>query len=78
MNRDELVQLVARLMAGSGSEEEEDRDIERLIASVPHPSPTDFIADAERDWTAEEIVDECLSYTPIALGGLPENPKKRR
>lgn len=69
MTRAQLVKLVTRLMEGSGTDAEEDADIEALMSAVPHPSPTDFLADTERDWTAEEIVDACLAYSPCELGG---------
>lgn len=72
MSREELVEIVGRLMRGEGTEAEEEEDLEKLFGAVPHPSPTDFIADTAREWTAEEIVDACLSYEAVALGSPPK------
>lgn len=68
MTRDELTELVTRLMTAQGTEEQLDADLERLRESVPHPSPGGFLADTTREWTSEEIVEACLAYRPIVLG----------
>ncbi|WP_248844231.1 bacteriocin immunity protein [Streptomyces hirsutus] len=70
--RDQLVELVREIMAANGTEEEGDRLVEILEASVPHPRVLNLIFHPEMEGfakglTAEEVVDTALAYTPFAL-----------
>ena len=72
LTRDQLVELVRKIMVANGTEEEDDKLIEILEANVPHPRVLNLIyhPDAEgftADLTAEEVVDTALAYTPFAL-----------
>lgn len=68
LSKKELVELVQSIMDCVGTEEEVERNFRRFEHAVPHPEPSYYFADTSRNWTAEEIVDACLSYTPTALG----------
>ncbi|MFJ9523660.1 hypothetical protein ACIRPK_36205 [Kitasatospora sp. NPDC101801] len=64
---DELVEVVRRILAG---DPECDYYLRLLEANVPHPRVSDLIFHPPvelRDGSAEQIVDEALSYRPIAL-----------
>jgi Colicin immunity protein / pyocin immunity protein len=68
LTREQLVELVRRIIAVDGSMCEVDGFIAVLQANVPHPSVSDLIFWPERgERSAEEIVDEALAYKPIAL-----------
>jgi hypothetical protein len=67
MTKSELIDLVKRIIAAQGTEEEIDGLITLLEQSVPHPRVSDLIYYPEREMTAEEIVDAALSYRPISL-----------
>jgi hypothetical protein len=60
-----LIELVRRIMNAEGTEEELDHMLDRLEKSVPHPEVSDLIFWDDRNLTAEEIVEEALSYQPI-------------
>lgn len=67
VTRDELVEIVRRILAG---DPEVDYHLRLLEANVTHPRVGDLIfhPPAElRDASAERIVDEALGYRPIAL-----------
>ncbi|MFF1465781.1 bacteriocin immunity protein [Streptomyces sp. NPDC058330] len=71
LTRDQLVELVRKIMADHGTEEEVDRLVELLEASVPHPRALNLIYHPHMEGftdglTAEEVVDTALSYTPLA------------
>ncbi|MFD4032429.1 bacteriocin immunity protein [Streptomyces sp. NPDC058637] len=71
LTRDQLVELVRKIMADHGTEEEVDRLVELLEASVPHPRVLNLIYHPDIEGftdglTAEEVVDTALSYTPLA------------
>lgn len=79
MSRDELIDLVRRIMAAEGeTEEEADALVELFEANVPHPRASNLIFWPEheigerRELTPEEVVDLALSYEPIPLG--PASP----
>lgn len=65
MTRDELIQLVNKIMLVEGSEDEIHEMIDLFKKNVPHPSPSNLIY--YEDSTAEEVVDKALSYKPIQL-----------
>jgi hypothetical protein len=70
MTKEELVALVERIMHFDfrvGTEEDHSVLIAQLEANVPHPRVRDLIYAGMRELSAEEIVEEALSYKPIAL-----------
>jgi hypothetical protein len=75
VDREELITLVQRIMAGEAkTEEEDDRLVELFEANVPRPGASDLIFWPEhalgerRQLTAEEVVDLALSYKRIPMG----------
>lgn len=64
--REELIELVKKIMDCDGTEEEIDNMILELEENVPHPEISDLIFWGE-DITAEQIVDIALNYKPIML-----------
>ncbi|MGQ4353051.1 bacteriocin immunity protein [Streptomyces drozdowiczii] len=67
ITRDELVEIVRRLLTGS---EESDYYLRLLEANVSHPRVSDLVfhpSDILQDRSPEQIVDEALKYRPIAL-----------
>ncbi|MYU09282.1 hypothetical protein GTZ78_00860 [Streptomyces sp. SID8361] len=67
MTRDELINLVERIMAGEGTESEHDGLVSLLERNVPHPRVLDLIYYSDPPLTAEEVVDKALAYRPIEL-----------
>ncbi|WP_171161685.1 bacteriocin immunity protein [Streptomyces sp. I05A-00742] len=68
MDRDGLVRLVRRIMAGEGeTEAEHNALVAELRRNVLHPAVTDLIYHRRPELSAEEVVDEALAYRPIAL-----------
>jgi len=67
MSRDELVQLVGKILTCSGNESEVDGWLRLFAENVPHPQATDRIYFTDKARTAEEIVNEALSYKKIQL-----------
>lgn len=65
LSKEELVELVKKIFAGNGSEEEINDLLDILKKNVPHPSPANLIY--WEDLTPEEVVNKCLSYKPIQL-----------
>ncbi|WP_457462876.1 bacteriocin immunity protein [Streptomyces sp. TE5632] len=70
LNRDQLVELVREIMAANGTEEEDDRLVEILEASVPHPRVLNLIYHPDMEGftdelTAGEVVDTALAHTPF-------------
>jgi len=66
-SREELIGMVQQLIDAHLPEDEEDRLVTELKASVLHPRVTDLIYYNTPKLTAEEVVDEALSYRPIEL-----------
>ncbi|MER5445596.1 bacteriocin immunity protein [Streptomyces sp. NPDC059690] len=66
-SREELIDMVQQLIDAHLPEEEEDRLVAELKSSVLHPRVTDLIYYNTPKLTAEEVVDEALSYRPIEL-----------
>ncbi|GAA0971701.1 MULTISPECIES: bacteriocin immunity protein [Streptomyces violaceusniger group] len=67
MTRDELIDLVERIMAGEGTESEHDSLVTLLERNVPHPRVLGLIYYSDPPLTAEEVVDKALAYRPIEL-----------
>ncbi|SDY69996.1 bacteriocin immunity protein [Thermoactinomyces sp. DSM 45892] len=65
--RDELVEIVRKIMNSEGTEEELDEMIDLFNQNVPHPEASDLIFWDNRNLTVEEIVEEALNYKPIIL-----------
>ncbi|BFT72385.1 bacteriocin immunity protein [Paenibacillus sp. P36] len=68
--KEELIELVRKIMNVEGSEEEIDNMIELLKSNVPHPEVSDLIYWNENELTAEQVVEQALSYKPIRLQSL--------
>ncbi|WP_225647299.1 hypothetical protein [Streptomyces solaniscabiei] len=67
ITRDELVEIVRRLLMGAP---ESDYYLRLLEANLSHPRVSDLVfhpSDAPEDASAGQIVDEALKYRPIAL-----------
>ena len=80
MNREELIDIGYKIFESKGTEEEIDEMIELFDKNVPHPSGANLFFypenyNARRDDlskynpSVEEVVDQCLNYKPIILGG---------
>lgn len=73
LNRDELIDLVRKIMDFEGIEKEVDEYIDVLEKNVPDPQVTGYIfwpsryTSPPRELSAEEVVDRALSYQPIIL-----------
>ena len=65
MSREELIELVSKIMKCEGTEEEVDNMIALLRKNVVDPYVTDYIYYEEN--TPEEVVDKALAYKPIIL-----------
>ncbi|MEV5879747.1 hypothetical protein AB0L75_37150 [Streptomyces sp. NPDC052101] len=63
----DLVRIVQQLIDAGLPEEEEDRLLEELKASVLHPRVSDLIYYSNPPLTAEEVVNQALAYRPIEL-----------
>ena len=67
LTREELTNLVNKIVECEGSEEEIDEMIEIVKRTVPHPEISDLIYWNEEELTPEQIVDKALNYKPIEL-----------
>lgn len=67
MTREQLIELVAKIAAASGTEAEIEGWIDTVSASVPHPCWDDLLFNYHKELTAEEVVDLALEYRPIVL-----------
>lgn len=68
VRREELIELVEKIMACEGGEEQMYRRVQIFENNVPHPAASDLIFWPKVDGnSAEEIVDEALSYKPNLL-----------
>jgi len=65
MTKEELIELVKKIMNAEGTEEEHQANIMLFKENVRHPSPTNLIY--HDDLTAEEVVNKALSNNPIQL-----------
>lgn len=64
MTREELIQLVEKIIKCEGTEKEIDDMIDLLEKNVICPYITDYIYYDEK--TPEEIIDTALNYKPIS------------
>lgn len=71
--RDELVQMVRRILAADGTEEEIDALQLELERRLLMPEVSDLMFFHEPELTPEEIIERALAYKPIELG-----PPQRR
>ncbi len=67
LTREELINLVSKIIECEGSEEEIDEMIEVVKRNVPYPDISDFIYWSEDELTPEQIIDKALNYKPIQL-----------
>lgn len=67
MTRDELIQLVEKIIQVNGTEEEIDNMLDIFQKNVPYPHVSDLIYWNADNLTAEQIVDKALGYKPIQL-----------
>lgn len=67
LTREELIELVNKIIECEGSEEEIDVMIEVVKRNVPYPDISDLIYWSEDELTPEQIIDKALNYKPIQL-----------
>ncbi|RAV17837.1 bacteriocin immunity protein [Paenibacillus contaminans] len=67
LSRSELISIVEKIMQAEGTEEELDELLDVLGKNVPHPEVSNLIFWNDQELSAEEVVDEALSYQPIVL-----------
>jgi len=68
INRDELINLVIKIVSFDGSEEEIDDLINLFLNNVPDPNALAYLHGKEYEHlTPEQIVDKALSYKPFLL-----------
>lgn len=65
MSKEELIELVEKIMKCEGTEEEVDNMIDVLEKNVIDPEVTNYIFYEEN--TPEEVVEKALAYKPIIL-----------
>ena len=65
MSKEELIELVDKIMKCEGTEEEVDSMIDILKRNVIDPEVTNYIFYEEN--TPEEVVNKALAYKPIIL-----------
>ena len=65
MSKEELIELVDKIMKCEGTEEEVDNMIDILKKNVIDPEVTNYIFYEEN--TPEEVVNKALAYKPIIL-----------
>ena len=64
MTREELIELVKKIHAVEGTEEEIQDMVEEFAKNVPDPNGYSYIFE---DMSPDQIVDKALSYKPIRL-----------
>jgi len=69
LSKVELVDLVRRICAAEGTEEQQEEMMNLLRANVPHPEVSDLIyyPPGDVELSPEEIVELALAYKPIRL-----------
>lgn len=65
LTREELINLVNKIVECEGSEEEIDEMIDMVKKNVPYPDISDLIYWNEEELTPEQIVDKALEYKPM-------------
>ena len=71
--KDELIELVRKIMEDEGTESEIDEMLDYLEQNVPHPEVSDLIFWDKRELTPEEIIEEAFNYKPIILPAPEED-----
>jgi hypothetical protein len=71
-SRDQLVDLVARVQGGGGTEEEIHAWLMFVERHVPDPSVSDLIYHSDPELSAEEVIERASAYRPIILGPAAE------
>lgn len=66
-SRAELVDIVRRLQAATGTEDEQDKLLDVLRANVPDPRISDLIFWPPSELAPDEVIDCALAYRPFAL-----------
>ena len=61
------LQAIERLQEATGTEQEQDRDIEFLRNNLADPKIIDYIFHHQPELSAEEILAKALAYRPIQL-----------
>ncbi|MFE3800181.1 hypothetical protein [Nocardia tengchongensis] len=71
LDREQLIELVARIQNVAGSEEQLDEWLGQIQDSIADPHISDYLFwdFTEPPLTPEQIVDRALAYRPIVLGG---------
>ncbi|MGW4356212.1 hypothetical protein ACWELJ_29410 [Nocardia sp. NPDC004582] len=71
LDREQLIELVARIQNVEGTEAQLDEWLARLQDSVADPNISDHIFwdFSDPPLTPAQIVDKALAYRPIVLGG---------
>lgn len=78
LTKQELVNLVDRIMnAEYSSEEERDGWIELLEKNVLYPEVSDLIFYSDKEMTPEEVVEAALAYRPIILPAKSSDDENR-
>ena len=67
LTREELINLVNKIVECEGSEEDIDEMIDMVKKNVPYPDISDLIYWNEEELTPEQIVDKALEYKPMQL-----------
>ncbi|MDQ1913741.1 bacteriocin immunity protein [Paenibacillus sp. GD4] len=67
LSKEEMIDLVRKIMNSEGSEAEIDIMIDLLKKSVPHPEVSNLIFWNEEELTPEQVVEQAISYKPIQL-----------
>ena len=67
LTREELIELVDKIVEAIGPEEEINANIDILEQHVPHPEVSELIFHPDEEMSSEEIVDAALNYKPIRL-----------
>ena len=67
LTREELINLVNKIVECEGSEEEIDEMIDMVKKNVPYPDISDLIYWNEEELTPEQIGDNALEYKPMQL-----------
>ena len=72
LSRSELIDLVRKILAVAGTEEQVHALVVLFEMNVPHPEASGLIFWPDdyglgSDPTAEEIVDQALNYSPVLL-----------